>query len=203
MRGEPKLMEEKQPKQRSNINLDKVIGRYPREEIIEIAMEQYGEKLTRFAYTYVKDWPKAEDIIQEVFVTCYTKLGTFRGESSFKTWIYRITINRCTDYLRSWSYRNLHFTDKMTRWISGNSDSPESDVMVKNENEALAKHVLTLPIKYREVLLLYYYEELSINEISELLLSKEATIKTRLHRARALLKEVLETEGSAQEWKNV
>ncbi|MCF6139370.1 sigma-70 family RNA polymerase sigma factor [Pseudalkalibacillus berkeleyi] len=189
-------MEEYQPRQRSNIQLDKIIGRYPKEEVIEHMMDQYGEKLTRLAYTYVKDWGRAEDIVQEVFVTCYTKLDTFRGESSVKTWIYRITINRCHDYHRTWSFRNLQFTDKISRWMKGDLKTPESDLLAKDEKQVLANQVLSLPIKYREMLLLYYFEELSVQEISLMLLINESTIKTRLHRGRQLLKEVITSERS-------
>ncbi|WP_408009040.1 sigma-70 family RNA polymerase sigma factor [Pseudalkalibacillus sp. A8] len=189
-------MEEYQPKNRSKIQIDNVIGRYPKDEIIELMMDQFGEKLTRLAYTYVKDWGKAEDIVQEAFVACYTKLDTFRGESSVKTWIYRITINRCHDYHRTWSFRNLQFTDKISRWIKGDTHTPEADLIAKDESEALAKQVLALPLKYREVLLLYYFEELSIQEISLMLLTNESTIKTRLHRGRQLLKEFISSERS-------
>lgn len=189
-------MEEYQPRQRSKIQLDKIIGRYPKEEIIEHMMDQYGEKLTRLAYTYVKDWGRAEDIVQDVFVTCYTKMDTFRGESSVKTWIYRITINRCHDYHRTWSFRNLQFTDKISRWMKGDNQTPESDLVAKDEKEALANHVLSLPVKYRELLLLYYFEELSVQEISSMLFINESTIKTRLHRGRQMLKEAISSERS-------
>ncbi|WP_349409213.1 sigma-70 family RNA polymerase sigma factor [Pseudalkalibacillus sp. SCS-8] len=189
-------MEEQKPRQRSKIQLDNVIGRYPKDEVIELLMDQYGEKLTRLAYTYVKDWGKAEDIVQEVFVTCYTKLDTFRGESSVKTWIYRITINRCHDYHRTWSFRNLLFTDKISRMMKGDLHTPESDLIAKDEKQMVAKQVLSLPIKYREMLLLYYFEELSVQEISVMLLINESTVKTRLHRGRQLLKDVISSERS-------
>lgn len=188
-------MEYKNRRPVEKVNIDKVIGRYPKEEIIEIVMDQYGEQLIRFIYTYVKDWGKAEDIIQEVMVTCFKKLDTFRGESSFKTWIYRIAINRSKDYLRSWSFRNISVTDLLHRFVNKDlTNSPESELLKKNNREEIAKLVLSLPVKYREVLLLFYYEELSIFEICELLMEKESTIKTRLHRARLLLKERITSE---------
>jgi RNA polymerase sigma-70 factor (ECF subfamily) len=189
-------LEEYQPRQRSKTQLDNIIGRYPKEEIIEHMMDQFGEKLTRLAFTYVKDWGRAEDIVQDVFVTCYTKMDTFRGESSVKTWVYRITINRCHDYHRTWSFRNLQFTDKISRWMKGDHQTPESNLIAKDEKEALANQVLSLPVKYREILLLYYFEELSVQEISSLLLINESTIKTRLHRGRQMLKEAISSERS-------
>ncbi|WP_257351813.1 sigma-70 family RNA polymerase sigma factor [Pseudalkalibacillus decolorationis] len=187
-------MEGYQPKQGSKVQIDNIIGRYPKDEVIEHMMNQYGEKLIRLAYTYVKDWGKAEDIVQEVFVTCYTKLDCFRGESSVKTWIYRITINRSHDHLRSWSYRNLQFTDKISKWIKGEKSTIELDLIARDEKKELASQVLTLPIKYREVMLLYYFEELAVNDICLMLLLNESTVKTRLHRGRQLLKEIITSE---------
>lgn len=170
-----------------------------KEEIMEEVVNYFGERLTRFAYTYVKDWGKAEDIVQEVFVTCYTKMDTFRGESSVKTWVYRITINRCHDHLRSWSFRNLHFTDRISKWIKGEKSTLEQELIARDEKEELARQVLTLPIKYREVMLLYYFEELAVQDISLMLFLNDSTVKTRLHRGRQLLKEIITSEGSAHD----
>ncbi|WLD93648.1 sigma-70 family RNA polymerase sigma factor [Alkalihalobacillus sp. AL-G] len=192
-------MEEYKPKKQSSVQIDNIIGRYPKDEVIEHLMDQYGEKLIRLAYTYVKDWGKAEDIVQEVFVTCYTKLDTFRGESSVKTWVYRITINRCHDHLRSWSFRNLHFTDKISKWIKGEKSTLEQELIARDEKEKLASQILTLPIKYREVMLLYYFEELTVQDISLMLLLNDSTVKTRLHRGRQLLKEIITSERSSDD----
>jgi RNA polymerase sigma factor (sigma-70 family) len=80
-----------------------------KEEIIERLMNEYGKSVVRLAFTFVKKEQLAEDIAQEVFIKCYQNLDAFRNESSYKTWVYRITVNLCKDRLRSWSFRNIIF----------------------------------------------------------------------------------------------
>lgn len=155
-------------------------------EKLEWAMTEYGESLIRLAFTYVKDIHKAEDIIQDVFLKVYANLHQFKGTSSFKTYLYRITINQCKDYLKSWSFKNLFFTEKN---IEYSLDSFESTVIRFEENYELGMKILDLPIKYREVIILHYYQDYSISEIATLLTVSESTIHTRLRRAKQRLKE--------------
>jgi RNA polymerase sigma-70 factor, ECF subfamily len=158
-----------------------------KEQLIIKLMNSHGEKLTRLAYTYLKDWGKAEDIVQDVFITCFTKLETFRGEASLQTWLYRITINRCKDYLKSWSFKNIKFSDVFLNFTKSKSE-PELRLVTKDEHQELSEKVISLSLKYREVIILHYYEELSIKRISELLNLKISTVKVRLSRGRLLLK---------------
>jgi RNA polymerase sigma factor (sigma-70 family) len=162
-----------------------------KEETIEMLMNEYGRSVVRLAFTFMKQKQQAEDIAQEVFIRCYEKLDTFRNDSSYKTWIYRITVNLCKDRLRSWSFRNIIFTDFFSK-ESVLNNTPESELLNVEEKEELSLKVLSLPIKYREVVIFYYYEELSYNEIAELLDISIPSIKSRLHRARLLLKKKLE-----------
>ena len=164
-------------------------------ELIEYLMEIYGESLVRLAYTYAKDWGKAEDIVQEVFLACFLKLHTFRGEASLKNWLYRIAINRCHDHVRSWSFRNIIPTNMMMTFIKNHTASPEFVAVKNEESHQLRIAIFKLPLKYREAFILYYHEDLSIREISSLLDTKEATIKSRLHRARRLLELRLNEES--------
>jgi RNA polymerase sigma-70 factor, ECF subfamily len=164
------------------------------EQRFTVLLDEYGEKLTRLAYTYVKDWGKAEDIVQDTFVSFYEKQDQFRGDCSLKNWLYKLTINRCKDYLKSSAYKRLIFGTILDKWIPTTNTSPELKLLSKSEYEQLAMHIMNLPVKYRECIIFYYQEELSVAEISEMLQEKEATIKTRLHRARQLLKKDLEAE---------
>ncbi|MGM7703830.1 sigma-70 family RNA polymerase sigma factor [Pseudalkalibacillus sp. Hm43] len=164
-----------------------------KEEIMEEVVDYFGERLTRLAYTYVKDWGKAEDIVQDVFITCYSKLETFRGEGSLKNWLYKITVNRCKDHLKSWSHRNVWFANPMTLFKEESNDqTPELRLIVEDEYNELAQSILSLPVKYRELIILYYQEEMSLTEISELFNMKQSTLKSRLFQARKLLRSHLE-----------
>jgi RNA polymerase sigma factor (sigma-70 family) len=161
-----------------------------KEETIEWLMNEYGKSVVRLAFTFVKKEQLAEDIAQEVFIKCYQKLDTFRNESSYKTWIYRITVNLCKDKLRSWSFRNIILTEFFSN--SKNNNTPESELMNIEMKKDLSIKVLALPIKYREVIIFYYYEELTYSQISDLLDISMQTLKSRLHRARLLLKKMIE-----------
>jgi len=157
-------------------------------------VDQYGEGLMRLAYTYVKNKQAAEDVVQEVFMRAYEKRDDFKGNSSYKTYLYRMTINRCYDHLRSWSFKNMQLTNTLTMIFQG-ENNPEDTAITKDEQYMLGKEILSLSLKYREVLVLYYYKELSVDEISTILKCSPNTIKTRLKRAREKLKLQLEKNG--------
>jgi RNA polymerase sigma factor (sigma-70 family) len=156
-----------------------------REEKLKWLMKAYGNDIIRIAFTYVKQKQLAEDVVQDVFIKCYEKMNTFRFESTYKTWLISITINRCKDMLRSWSYKNLLFTDYLANKLR---DSSTERHIFDDTYEVLSNEILKLPLKLREVIILHYYQELSIEEISNLLRANSNTIKTRLHRGRLKLK---------------
>lgn len=166
-----------------------------KESQLETIMEQYGDMVVRLAFTYVKQKQLAEDIAQEVFISCYQHLDAFRNQSSIKTWIYRITVNKCKDELKSWSFKNLFYTDLISSLFKNAMKTTELNLLNLEEKRLISEKVLSLPLKLREVVILYYYEDLSISEIEDSLNVKANTIKTRLYRARKLLKSIFEEEN--------
>ncbi|QED46900.1 sigma-70 family RNA polymerase sigma factor [Cytobacillus dafuensis] len=162
------------------------------EETIQEIMNRYGQEVLQLVYSYVENKAIAEDLTQEIFIKCYRSLHTFKGQAQLKTWLWRIAINHCKDFLKSWYNRSVISTDDFSVADSVKKETVEQSVIQKDEDEMLAFAVMKLPIKYREVILLYYYEELVIKEISAILEVKENTVKTRLRKAKALLKESLE-----------
>lgn len=158
----------------------------------EEIMDEFGEKLTKLAYTYVKDWKIAEDLIQDVFIICYMQYEDLEAITSFKSWIYRITINKSKDVLKSSSIRRVIMNPNLFQFFRTKDLSPEMVMIKRSEEELLSLCVLALPLKYREVISLYYYEELQIEEISKILKMNRNTIKTRLNRARSKLKTMME-----------
>lgn len=157
------------------------------EQRFQQVMQEHMDYLLKLAYLYVKEWPAAEDIVQEVFLTFYQKFEQFEERASLKTYLARITINRCKDYLKSWRYS--------THTLTNSFKSPTKkfrNVMIESDEKLqLAEAVLELPLKYREVIIHYYFQELSVLEVSQLLLISDNTVKTRLRKARSLLKEKL------------
>ncbi|MBM7578791.1 RNA polymerase sigma-70 factor (ECF subfamily) [Jeotgalibacillus terrae] len=161
------------------------------DETLRGYMSAHGEYLIRLAYMYVKSWQSAEDIVQEVFVTFYKKSDQYREEASVKTYLSKITVNLCHNHLKSWKNRISLFAGNA---FSSSSDyeTPETLLTSKQIKHQVAQTILQLPLHYREVILLYYYQEFSVTEISHILDSPEGTVKIRLSRARAALRKKLD-----------
>ncbi|WAA12564.1 sigma-70 family RNA polymerase sigma factor [Fervidibacillus halotolerans] len=157
-----------------------------KDESIEQIMDTYGEELKRFIFTYVKNRSQTDDIFQEVLLTVYRRLDTLKDSRSLKNWLYKITANKCKDYLRSPIHRLIVWKEEITE---NTNDTPERAVVMSERKRELIEAILKLPIKYREVLILQYYKEFSIKEISELLNVNPSTVKTRIMRAKEKLRQ--------------
>jgi RNA polymerase sigma-70 factor (ECF subfamily) len=135
---------------------------------------QYKSDLMRMSFAFLKDAALAEDAVQETFVKAYQAMASFRGDSSEKTWLMRIAINTCRNIRR----------DSWFRFVDRNVTLETLPMQVaSNEDRALIESVMNLPYKQREVVLLYYYQGLSFQEISETLGVAISTVSTRLKKA--------------------
>lgn len=150
--------------------------------ILEELMVAYGKDVWNYAFSMTRKWDQADDITQEVFIKVYRNLYTFRQESSVKTWILTITRNMTVDYRRSAFYRKVTLMD----YIAPSSTQPatEHTVIEQMTVNDMWRMVLKLPVKYREVLLLYAHYQLSMKEIAQILGVTEGTVKSRLFHAR-------------------
>ena len=151
------------------------------------------DALFRVAYTYVQNEQLAEDIVQDVFLKAFERKEQFRFEADYKTYLIRMTINRSHDMLRSWSYRNFVLSNTFTNLFRF-ENSAEEVVLSESENTELAKIILKLKPKYREVIFLYYYYDYDVHEIASVLQTSVNTVKTRLVRARKQLKDKMNGE---------
>jgi RNA polymerase sigma-70 factor (ECF subfamily) len=129
------------------------------EETMEQLMKEYGNDVLYLCYTYVKEWNLAEDLAQDVFLKVYGKADTFKGEAKVKTWLYKIAANHCKDYVKSAHYRYSMVTHKIQMYIKGTSSSVEEIALYRDEKNKLSQHIFKLPLKYREIIFLYYYED--------------------------------------------
>jgi len=163
-----------------------------KEDLIDEIMNKYGQEVLQLMYSYVNNKEVAEDLTQDIFVKCYKSLHTYKGNSNLKTWLWRIAINHCKDYLKSWYNKKVIVTEDDFTYMESQKESVEQIVIQSAEDSRLASAVMNLPIKYREVIYLFYYEELSIKEIAIVIDVKENTIKTRMKKAKELLKKGLE-----------
>jgi RNA polymerase sigma-70 factor (ECF subfamily) len=174
-----------------------------KEVIFNEIMITYGQELLQLVYSYVKDKTIAEDLTQEIFVKCYHSLHTYKQQSKLKTWLWRIAINHCKDYLKSWYNKNVIKIDGDFQLEEDHRENVEQAVIQKEEDYLLSKAVINLPINYREVIFLYYFEELTIKEIASVINVKENTIKTRMRRAKELLKGELEGGKNGKKIKKI
>jgi RNA polymerase sigma factor (sigma-70 family) len=172
---------------------DHIGSQLEKDSLLESIMDEYGDRLTKLSFNYLRDWGQAQEVVQDVFVSCYKHLDEYQQINSFKSWIYRVTINKCKDRLRSSLLKRFIFNNEIFTNMNSMEPTPEDQVLKDKEAEFLSECVLSLPVKYREIIILFYYEELSIEEISSLLNMNTNTIKTRLKRSRDLLKTNLES----------
>ena len=153
---------------------------------IDDYVELYGDYLYRIAYVYTKDRQAAEEVVQDVFFKLFQK-NQFEGKASIKTYLTKMTINGCYDYLRKWKVKKTIILDYILK-----AERHGEQVLLENEErDEIVESILKLPLKYREVILLYYYDDFSVAEIATYIDTPESTILTRLQRARIKLKEQL------------
>ncbi len=169
-------------------------GAKDKKEILEYLMNRFGKKVQKIAYYYLRDQYQAEDIAQDVFCKVYEKLDSFRGDSSYYTWIYRITVNKCRDYLASSSFKRLLLSCDPTAMDKQKSLIDSNRLFEKIQGGELFSKVMDLPLKYRLAIVLYYFEDMTTVEIADTLNLKESTVRTRLYRARKMLKKTLAEE---------
>ena len=155
---------------------------------MEQLIELYGEYIYHLTFLYVKNKESAEEITQDVFFTYAKKQQQFKGEANLKTYLTRIAINRSYDELRKQKRKQM--LEKVTPFMK-HEQSAEQNVMIQEDATSLKEHVLKLPIKYREMIILYYYEDYTVQEIAQLLQMSENTVRTRLRRAKEQLKSQL------------
>lgn len=155
------------------------------EDAYRQVVEEYGNKLLRTCCLILKDKEEAEDVVQEALIRVFQKLNTFKENSGLYTWIYTIALNLCRDRLR----RKKELLVLEDEWVG--SDDVESHVEKNIDRELLRKELFEINPMYREALVLFYFDDFSVKEISEILEEKEGTIKSRLSRGRYILKEKL------------
>ena len=156
-----------------------------REVWLEDAMERWEASLMRMCFAYLGDATLAEDAVQETFLKAWKGYERFRGQASEKTWLMRIAINTCKDVRRSAWFRHI---DRSTALES----LPESHTPFSAEDDAVTRAVMGLRPKYREVVLLRWYQELSGGEVAQALNLPKSTVYNRLRRAYAILEKELE-----------
>lgn len=139
--------------------------------------------------------PEAEDVTQEVFLKVYHAMKSFRGESEFRSWIYRITFNHAVNLKERVRFRSPHVHEAALYDMATSAPGPHRQAETAQRDRALAECMQMLPDVYQSALRLYYWLGAGVGEVAELLAVPENTVKSYLHRARQLLKGMLKQKG--------
>jgi len=163
----------------------------------EPLVEKYRQRVWRLAYQILRDREEAWDCAQEAFVRAFSSLGSFRGQSAFYTWLFRITVNVATDRHRSRGARTRAFggeavsEDEWERTAVDAEEGPDDAALRSEERERIERALDSLPPKARTIIILSDIEGLSYREIAAVLNCPMGTVMSRLHNARRRLRERL------------
>src|SRR5690349_17930432 len=135
---------------------------------------------------FLGDAQKAEDATHDVFLKAYRKMDQFRGESSWRTWLYRIAINHCRNLQQAWHDRHMFSNADESVWenATAKTDSPLRVLEIKELGERIQKTLDALPDEYRLLLLLVADEQMSYDEVAQLTEQTPDAVRGKLHRAR-------------------
>jgi RNA polymerase sigma factor (sigma-70 family) len=157
-----------------------------REQLLEKWITQYGNAILRTCFVYLSDTAQAEDAMQDTFLKAWNSMNQFerRNEDSEKAWLMRIAINICHDYHRSKWFRHVD-RSKVLEALPVHLDS------ILPQDRSLLLDILQLPEKYKQVILLYYYQEMTLQEVSDVLRISHSTVHLRMQKAQKLLAQAL------------
>jgi len=171
------------------------------EAAFESLLARYQGKVYRLAMSFTRNPEDAEEVLQDVFLTVYRKIGSFDGRSAFGTWLYRIAVNAALmklrgrgpiqesldEYLPQFTQDGRH-TRMVVDWTQG----PEEQLLRKERQRIVGEAIEALPPDYKAVLVLRDLEGLSNGEVAEIFETSILAVKARLHRARLVLRGKLE-----------
>lgn len=161
-------------------------------------IRSHQARLFRLVLAVAGNTEDAEDALQETLLQVYRALPTFRGESSFTTWLYRIAINRTRNWIRTQARASSErFADRMA--LVGSSVGPRLDdeLVEKERRHAIRKALAKLPEHYRRPILLRHYLDMTYEEIADVLSIPIGTVRSRLAEGRRLLQRGLANQGYA------
>ncbi|WP_079477094.1 RNA polymerase sigma factor [Halobacillus salinus] len=163
-------------------------------------VDTYGDELKRGCLLMVRDRLLAEEIVQDTFVQAFRKIEQLEDGSKLKSWLTSIAFNKCRSELRKQKWKLFSFDEYEHHFENVHYDDPESSIEAYSRRHTLSRALMGLKQKYREVLILFYYQEYSIEEIVHILDAKTSTIKSRLHRGRQEMQKKLEEGGDFHEF---
>lgn len=172
------------------------------QQAFRLLVKRYERKVFSVAFGMVKDREEALDISQEAFIKVHRYLGDFKGDSSFYTWLYRITRNLAVDRIRSRRGEHVAFDEKVAQEEAELGDAgflstqlgtnPQKSALRRELAEKMSSALQQIPEKHREILVLREVEGMSYEDLSRVLEIPKGTVMSRLFHARAKMQKLLE-----------
>lgn len=163
-----------------------------------ILVDKYKDRVFSLVVGIVRNREMAEELSQDIFVKAYTSLKKFRKDSSFSTWIYRIAYNTSISETRKRKYKTRSFDDQLERAASLELDEDGSAENLESKHALLTMALEKLHPEEKLILMLYYFEEKSVEEISQSSGLSQSNVKVKLFRMRAKLKDLMERMGKTE-----
>lgn len=164
-------------------------------DAFEELVRRYRNDVYALSYHYLRNREEAWDLSQEVFIKAYRSIGGFRGESGFKTWLMRITANQCKDQLKKRRLAVVDLGEEDTEQFAGDEPNAGEQVDAKELGNAIDKAVRSLPEIHRTAFVLREYQDLSYQEMADVMQCNIGTVMSRLHHARKKLQQTLRDMG--------
>ncbi len=171
-------------------------------QAFDLLVIKYQRKLARLLSQFIRDAAEVEDVAQETFIKAYRSLSSFRGESAFYTWLYRIGINAAKNYLVAQKRRGLNTTNGFdiedAEHFEGGSqlrelNTPESELMSRQIAQTVHQTLQALPEELRTAITLREIEGLSYEEIANIMNCPTGTVRSRIFRAREAIADKLQS----------
>lgn len=164
-------------------------------------VELYKNRIFSMAFKYTNDYIEAQDLAQEIFVKIYKEIGSFKYNSKLSTWIYKISTNTCIDWKRKHSKTKITSLNSMEEYkedyyinkFNGRNEILEDRIINIERNKEIHKLIYNMSEIYKTVIIMYHFNEMNYDEISQALNISKKTVETRLYRARKILKDKLKS----------
>lgn len=172
------------------------------EELLAEKIRTYSAALYKLALIRLKNEQDAEDVVQEVFYSYIRESKEFLSQEHERAWFIKVTLNACRKVFRSaWNKHRSELPEGFSETYADPGELPDAAYIRREVNTELAKVIWELPGKYREVIHLFYYEELSVKEIAAVCDRPEATVTSQLTRGRGILKKKLKEDYRFEEFR--
>jgi len=175
----------------NNISDEKMVEKIRKnKELFRELIKRYEKKLLSYAYYFIGKKDDGADIVQEVFIKAYINLNGFDTKKKFSSWIFRIAHNEAVNFLKKHS-RKVRYDDTK---VGESHINIEVEIVDEEVKKILSRCLEEIPINYKEAVTLYYFDNLSYKEMSDVLQIPENTVAIRLRRAKIYLKKLCQKE---------